>query len=209
MSPNVENYDLTFNHIIARERASGHVGKGKSPLWVTRRCANIKPNVNAAPKDSDDPQEKWSLEGTVKIKSLRHHILILSFENVRLFSNNRTNPPIGENLPVPRLSLYLTRKCPKSRMVDIEENGSLIETTIDGFLQTSHHGKPSTFNVPLCNQYTMKDIFSSVGIVVVKRKDDYPLSEVPLVVGFGSFVDHKPKKKTPQMHIEADVVDVQ
>mmetsp|Transcript_47254 Transcript_47254/g.56830 ORF Transcript_47254/g.56830 Transcript_47254/m.56830 type:complete len:248 (-) Transcript_47254:2057-2800(-) len=98
------------------------------------------------------------------------------------------------------LSWYLTRKKPKKRMIEIEENELMINFRrrkhkssggkpkgICGSFEDWCGGRNEYFEIPLGREITELNISEFSGIVLIKRKDDHPQTEEPVVVGYTQF----------------------
>ena len=86
-----------------------------------------------------------------------------------------------------KLSLYMTKKKPKKRMADVEETGHLVVCdSKDGFIDSllGKHAKHTTFDVSLKD---CPDVQDYAGCVIVKRKNESPLTDEPVVFGFARF----------------------
>ena len=185
-----------INYIVASERADNDIDHNKSHLWITRRFAKIK---GCSDPFATDIKRKFSLEGFVEFKSLRDRAYKLCFENIRVFIDDKAclgNKDI-ENFEIPQLSLYLSMKCPKKRMVEIEENGILIEQNVTRFLCEMDPKQSSSFDVTIKDPKIILQLFSVVGIVIVKKKGHHPLSEHPLIAGIATFKNYETSSKRP------------
>jgi hypothetical protein len=87
-----------------------------------------------------------------------------------------------------RLSVYLTRKNPKNRMVDVEESGTLVlfdkwGDKFDGCLYTDDGGGGEWKYV---EQGLLKvpDPFNFKGVCIVKKARDPPVTTEPVMYGF-------------------------
>lgn len=86
---------------------------------------------------------------------------------------------------IPALHLYLSAFKPKTRMIDIHKRGAsvLVKTNKEHYFGRA--GSLGDFSLSLQD---IPDIHSYQGVVVVKRPEDTPVTEEPMVYGFVRFV---------------------
>ena len=181
-----------MKHVVVPER----VESALSSLWITRRFAKIQSSRETIYGNGSDVNSHWQIEGLVKVKTLRERQFKLSFESARLYPHGI---PCVENFSsqIPTLSLYLTNKKAKNRMVDIEENGILLESLFSSYLQDVNRSNPFNFEIPLDQITRLNEVFDFKGIVIVKRKGHKPLSEYPIIVGHATFLENKRLSELP------------
>eukprot|EP00611_Tribonema_gayanum_P031419 TRINITY_DN9080_c0_g4_i2.p1 TRINITY_DN9080_c0_g4~~TRINITY_DN9080_c0_g4_i2.p1 ORF type:complete len:1210 (-),score=279.99 TRINITY_DN9080_c0_g4_i2:887-4516(-) len=95
---------------------------------------------------------------------------------------------VGVEQWAPKLYCYLTKKKPKARMADLEETGFLLlmDGSSDGSIcQAPAYGTfdQSLLHVPSASEYC--------GAVIVKRAQDAPVTEEPVVFGFARLLQQR------------------
>ena len=88
---------------------------------------------------------------------------------------------VAESVQIPKLSVFLTTKKPKKRMVDAHKTGTKLR--IAGLTEGvfGKVDKEEAYDTPLVD---VVDIYAYQGIVVVKVPTDDPPTEEPIVYGF-------------------------
>ena len=105
--------------------------------------------------------------------------------------------PPEKHVPAPQdeissMYLYMSKKTPKARMVDIHKIGTKIHLTkYNGMGLFGREGTYGTFEVSLKN---IPDVLLYKGLVVVKLPDDKPRTEEPVVYGFIKFMSARAMK---------------
>lgn len=87
-----------------------------------------------------------------------------------------------KEIPLPsRLHLYLTRRKPKTKMTDVHRNGSRVHLSghIEGLF--GQEGTIGTFDSPLKD---IPDALGYLGIAVIKKPEDHPKTNDPIIFGF-------------------------
>jgi len=188
--------DTIIQHCVDPERSQVLVKNGKFPLWITRKYGKIQSCTESmysilGGTSAGKTQFSWVLQGKVKIMSMKDIGFKISVESFQL---NSTIDNFSEH-NISTLSFYLTRKKSKNHMVDIEENGVLLDYTMS--LKKMYQSKigPIQFDVSMKN-LSLKDVIEVMGFAIVKRKQNSPTSDFPIVLGYANFSLNKPSLYT-------------
>lgn len=86
----------------------------------------------------------------------------------------------AKELVIPRLFVFMSRKTPKKRMIDIHKSGSkvLLNGDVDG-----RFGQERTLGNFEASLKDISDALDYMGVVVVKLAHDKPITEEPIVYG--------------------------
>ena len=86
----------------------------------------------------------------------------------------------AKEIVIPRLFVYMSRKTPKKRMIDIHKSGSkvLLNGDVDG-----RFGQERTLGNFEASLKDISDALDYMGVVVVKLAHDKPITEEPIVYG--------------------------
>ena len=86
----------------------------------------------------------------------------------------------AKDIVIPRLFVYMSRKTPKKRMIDIHKSGSkvLLNGDVDG-----RFGQERTLGNFEASLKDISDALDYMGVVVVKLAHDKPITEEPIVYG--------------------------
>jgi len=167
-------------------------------LWTTKLFGEFE--------EGDPAKTNFHFTGRVDVKLFGGN-LRLFFADVVLVKNSMVVPEsdsqemgsksrrIEEQKPeivVPKLYIYLTKKKPKSRMVDVHKNGTkvVIRNNPDG-LFGAFETTLGTFEVSLKD---IPDALDHKGLVIVKLPTDAPITEEPIIFSTIKFQSSKKLK---------------
>lgn len=86
----------------------------------------------------------------------------------------------AKELEVPRLFVYMTKKTPKKRMIDIHKTGSRVFLNSD---EEGQFGRERTLGNFEASLKDITDAIEYLGVMVVKMANDKPVTDEPVVYG--------------------------
>ena len=92
---------------------------------------------------------------------------------------------------IPKLHVYLSTLKPKARMVDIHKRGANVLVKTNTELCFGRPGSIGDFSLSLVD---IPDIHSYKGLVVLKRPEEIPITDEPMIYGFVRFVTPQTQK---------------
>ncbi|KAG5181929.1 hypothetical protein JKP88DRAFT_245855 [Tribonema minus] len=205
---------------VARQYGDFEPGDLRKLRAATATRGNTPAQAGDVPlSPHQQPDKELIVTGSVEVRQLRS-MLKLSFVNLALQSAStkseanaaggsstgtlslRSGADLAEQLEAalsdtgsvgveqwaPKLYCYLTKKKPKARMADLEETGFLLlmDSSSDGSIcQAPAYGSfdQSLLHVPSASEYC--------GAVIVKRAQDAPVTEEPVVLGFARLLQQR------------------
>lgn len=96
---------------------------------------------------------------------------------------------------LPKLFMYLCKKKPKTRMVDVHKNGTKIP--LNKLDSGGYFGRPKTLGNFEVSLNEVAEVLDYKGLVIIKLPNDPPVTEEPVIYGFIKFHSaHNQKIKT-------------
>ena len=154
-------------------------------LWTSKLFGEFE--------EGDPVKTNFYFSGRVDVKLFGGN-LRLFFTDIAIVKNAMANPESGitesvnsmrrfeekkDEINVPKLYIYLTKKKPKSRMVDIHKNGTRV------FINNNTEGLFGVLGSTLGNfEVSLKDVpevLEHKGLVIVKLPTDTPMTDEPII----------------------------